>query len=446
VAKSSRERTVRVLVTGASGFIGRAVAEALLRQGHEVVCAARHPRPPAEDSRGQCEALTVDLGQVPPAHWWVPRLDRIDAVVNAVGILREQGTQTFRALHTEAPIALFEACLMAGVPVIVQVSALGADAAARSRYHLSKKAADDWLRERPLHAGVVQPSLVYGPGGASTRMFNQLAALPMLALPHGGDMLVQPVHRDDVVAGILALLQAPPARPRTIAFVGPQPLGLRHYLTQLRKMLGISGPLRVLHLPEFLFRWGAAIAGRVPGSSLDSETAAMLLRGNAAPSEPFAQLLGRKPRPVSAFLAPHEATAWRNEAILGVWLPVLRISIALLWLWTGVVSLGLYPVEGSLALLARVGLHGAIAQLALSAAAGLDLLLGLLTLASPARWRGAVWATQLVLVAAYTLLISVFLPEYWLHPYGPVSKNLPLMAAIALVWALESQPPRSGVG
>jgi hypothetical protein len=149
---------------------------------------------------------------------------------------------------------------------------------------------------------------------------------------------------------------------------------------------------------------------------------------------------------VSAFLAPHEATAWRNEAILGVWLPVLRISIALLWLWTGVVSLGLYPVEGSLALLARVGLHGAIAQLALSAAAGLDLLLGLLTLASPARWRGAVWATQLVLVAAYTLLISVFLPEYWLHPYGPVSKNLPLMAAIALVWALESQPPRSGVG
>jgi uncharacterized membrane protein len=41
----------------------------------------------------------------------------------------------------------------------------------------------------------VQPSLVYGPGGASTRMFNQLAALPMLALPQRGEMLVQPVHR-----------------------------------------------------------------------------------------------------------------------------------------------------------------------------------------------------------------------------------------------------------
>ena len=46
---------------------------------------------------------------------------------------------------------------------------------------------------------------------------------------------------------------------------------------------------------------------------------------------------------------------------------------------------------------------------------------------------------QLLLIAGYTLLISLFLPEYWLHPYGPISKNLPLMAAIALAWALE--PP-----
>jgi hypothetical protein len=183
------------------------------------------------------------------------------------------------------------------------------------------------------------------------------------------------------------------------------------------------------------------VAGRVPGSSLDSETAGMLLRGNAAPAEPFTRLLGRSPRPVSRFVAPGQAPALRNEAVLGAWLPALRWAIALLWVWTGIVSLGLYPVQDSLALLARVGLDGAAARAALYGAALLDLVLGVLTVAAPARWRRPVWAAQALLVASYTALITLFLPEYWVHPYGPVSKNLPLLAAIGLLWSLE---PRAG--
>jgi len=427
---------VRVLVTGASGFIGRAVAEALLRRGDEVVGAARHP-PALSDGGRACETLPVDLSKVPPVEWWVPRLAGVDAVVNAVGILREQGAQTFRALHTDAPSALFKACASAGVPLVVQVSALGADDQAQSRYHLSKKAADDCLRGLPLRGRIVQPSLVYGPGGPSSLLFNQLATLPVLVFPLAGDMLVQPVHRDDVVDGVLALLRSPDPQPGTIAFVGPRPLRLRDYLAQLRAALHVGGKLRVLRMPERLFRWAAALAGHVPGSSLDSETAAMLLRGNAAPSEPFTRLLGREPRAVTAFIPGAQVQGMRTEAVLGVWLPVLRGAIALLWLWTGVVSLGWYPVSDSLALLGRVGLHGALAKLALYGAAGLDLLLGVLTLAAPARWRAGVWCAQLLLIALYTVSITLFLPEYWLHPYGPISKNLPVLAAIALLWALE---------
>ncbi len=430
---------MRVLVTGASGFIGRAVAEALLRRGDEVICAARHP-PQLGDATRACATLPVDLSTVPAAEWWLPRLAGVDAVVNAVGILREQGTQTFRALHTDAPSALFQACAAAGVPLVVQVSALGADDQAQSRYHLSKKAADDCLRGLPVLGRIVQPSLVYGPGGPSSQLFNQLAVLPVLAFPLAGDMLVQPVHRDDVVDGVLALLRSSAAQPGTIAFVGPRPLRLRDYLAQLRAALHMGGKLRVLRLPATLFRWAAAIAGHVPGSSLDSETAAMLLRGNAAPSEPFTRLLGREPRAVPAFIPEAQVQSMRTEAVLAAWLPVLRGAIALLWLWTGVVSLGWYPVSDSLALLERVGLHGALAKLALYGAAGLDLLLGVLTLAAPARRRGPVWAAQLLLIASYTVLITLFLPEYWLHPYGPIAKNVPLLAAIALLWALEPPP------
>jgi hypothetical protein len=94
-------------------------------------------------------------------------------------------------------------------------------------------------------------------------------------------------------------------------------------------------------------------------------------------------------------------------------------------------------VQDSLALLARVGLQGATASAALYGAAALDILLGVLTIRAPARWRSAVWASQLVLIGGYTVLISIFLPEYWLHPYGPISKNLPILMAIALLWALE---------
>ena len=261
-------------------------------------------------------------------------------------------------MHTEAPIELFTACALAGVPVVVQISALGADESAQSRYHLSKKAADDLLRGLPLRAAIVQPSLVYGEAGASARLFNQLAACRFWRCPYAAPCAVQPVHRDDVVAGVLALLQSPPGKQETIAFVGPRALALRDYLQQLRRSLQMGGRLLVFRLPEFLFRWGAMIAGRLPGSSLDTETAGMLLRGNAAPSQAFERLLGRAPRPVEHFIAPERAAALRTEAVLGVWLPVLRGSIALLWIWTGIVSLGLYPVQDSLALLERVGLHG----------------------------------------------------------------------------------------
>ncbi|MGV3570223.1 MAG: SDR family oxidoreductase [Ramlibacter sp.] len=428
---------MRVLLTGASGFIGRAVESALRRNGHTVVGVLRRP------VAGAGEVVQADFAQVPSRAWWQARLAGIDAVVNTVGIIREQPGQTFQALHTDAPAELFHACAAAGVRCVVQVSALGADAGASSRYHRSKKAADDVLRTLPLRAAIVQPSLVYGPGGSSAALFGKMAVAPLLPLPAGGRMRVQPVHVDDLVAGIVALLEAPPDGVRTFVFAGERPLPLREYLAELRDSLGEPGRLRVLPVPVALFRAGAGIAGRVPGSLLDTETADMLLAGNASDDNALPALLGRAPRQVRAFVAPDAAEPARRAAVLDLWLPVLRVAVAFLWLWTGIVSLGLYPVQDSYALLARVGLHGALATVALYGAALLDLALGVLTLAAPARWRRRLWLAQLALMGGYTVLITLFLPEQWLHPYGPISKNLPLAAAIALLWALERPAARS---
>lgn len=430
---------MRVLLTGATGFIGRAVAQALRARGHTVVPATR--RPPA----GAQEYVQADFASVPSRGWWLPRLAGIDAVVNAIGILREQGGQTFEALHHRAPAELFHACDAAGVKSVVQVSALGADASGRTGYHRSKKAADDVLRSLPLRAAIVQPSLVYGPGGTSAALFNKLALAPLLPFPAGGRMQVQPVSIDDLVQGIVRLVEQPPEGVATYAFAGPRPIALADYLRELRTAMGESPRQWVVPVPAFLFRAGAALAGRVPGSMLDRDTADMLLAGNATQDNGLPALLGRAPRAPRDFIAPAQGESARREAALDLWQPVLRLALAFLWIWTAIVSLGLYPVQDSYALLARVGLHGALASMALYGAALLDLVLGLLTLAAPARWRRWVWLAQIALIAGYTVLISFFLPEYWLHPYGPIAKNLPILALLALLWSLEP-PARGGKG
>lgn len=111
-------------------------------------------------------------------------------------------------------------------------------------------------------------------------------------------------------------------------------------------------------------------------------------------------------------------------------LQLVRYTLALVWLVTGALSLGIYPQQQSLQLLERVGLRGDVALLALYGAAALDVALGWLTLASPAPW---LWKTQAALVVAYSLVIACCLPEYWLHPFGPVLKNLPILL---LLWLL----------
>lgn len=426
---------MRILLTGASGLIGSALRRALLADGHELICVARQPNPGVLEAR--CRWLAADFAQVPPAGWWLPHLAGVDAVINAVGILREQRGQTFQALHTQTPAELFRACEQAGVGTVIQISALGADESAASGYHRSKRDADDVLRGLPLRGAVLQPSLVFSPQGPSTALFMTLAAAPVLAMPLRGRMQVQPLHLDDVVAAVKGVLQAPPAPVATVALAGPAPMALRDYLASLRHQLGFRLAQWMLPLPVRLFTGMARLAAKLPGSFLDAETASMLLRGNTAPAEGAARLIGHAPRPAAHFIPPAEAPALRREAVLGLWLPVLRAALAAMWIWTGVVSFGLYPVQDSLALLARAGLHGAMAFIALYGAAVLDIALGLLTIMAPVGWRGAVWASQLALIAGYTVLISLFLAEQWLHPYGPISKNLPIMAAIALLWSLE---------
>jgi nucleoside-diphosphate-sugar epimerase len=425
---------MRILLTGASGFIGKHLQAALLAQGHHLLCAMRTP---PEGAHARLAFIHADFSDDTDNAVWLARLREVDVVINAVGIFREQGRQRFATLHTEAPSALFAACAASdSVQLVIQLSALGADQSASSPYHLSKKAADDFLAGLPLRSFIVQPSLVYGKDGASTRMFKTLASLPVGVRLYAGRQLVQPIHVDDAVAAIVALLRQPlpvgtdGGTARRIALVGPAPLSLNDYLGVLRKGMGL-GRLRSLPLPRPL----AMLAAQLRIGLFTPDALRMLERGSSADPGLTTRLLGRPPRAADSFI--DDPAAERVQAKLGWLLPVLRVSVAAVWIATALVSAGLYPVQHSYDLLVRSGVPLALAPLMLYGAVGVDLLLGLATLRL--RRRRWLWLVQLGLIGFYTVFIAIKLPEFLLHPYGPLTKNLPMLAAIWLLYELEEK-------
>ncbi|HLV28333.1 MAG TPA: SDR family oxidoreductase [Burkholderiaceae bacterium] len=430
---------MRILLTGATGFIGSRLLEALLARGHRVVMVSRRE---TMSGRPGVQHISRDFAHALNPSDWVGAVQDIDVVINAVGILREQRGQRFDALHHRAPAALFQAAAAAGVRRIVQISALGADEAATTAYHLSKKAADDVLTSLPVEGIIVQPSLVFGPGGASATMFSTQASQPVIPLPGKGGQMVQPIHIDDLVELVVSLATEPIAESgresRRLAAVGPEAISLRKFYGRLRRALGVSAPARYFNVPMWAMRLLAWLGQWVPGSPLDPDTLSMLERGNAAPATDTEAILGHAPRGVDAFVHP----GYRADVSLAArlrWLaPILRVSVALVWLAAGIVSLGLYPVSDSMAMLEAVGVPSVFSSAVLYCAAAMDIALGLLVL-SP--WRGRwLWAFQALVVLGYTAILTLRLPDFWLHPFGPLVKNLPFLAVLWLLYEVDRKP------
>jgi uncharacterized protein YbjT (DUF2867 family) len=424
---------MRILLTGATGFIGSRILAALQLRGHEVWCAGRHPPP---HSIGW---MAIDFRRAVQPAQWRPLLAGVDVVINAVGIFRETGDQRFGTLHDEAPRALFSACVEAGVQRVVQLSALGVEQRITA-YQRSKHAADAFLRALPIDGVVVQPSLVFGAEGDSAARLLTLAAMPLLLLPDGGRQRVQPVHVDDVVEAICRLVEAPPAAAaggRSVPLVGPEAITLHDYLQQLRFAVGLP-PAAALPLPAPLVDLAARLGAR-RGGLLDPEALAMLRHGSTGPSTAITLLLGYAPREAADFLLGEPLAALRSQARMGWLLPLLRITLGLVWIVSGLLSLGLFPREAGHELLGRFGIAPTFRPLLLDAVAMVQLLLGLLTLWPPlrARWRCRLWAAQAGLVGLAGLFVALVAsqrPEFGWHAFGPLLKNLPMLGLLLLLY------------
>ena len=425
---------MNILITGATGFIGSHIAQALIEAGHNVTVCARNPRL-ARQRWPNARVIAADFRHDHAIHDWLSRLDGIDVVINSVGIIRETRTQTFDALHTAAPRALFKACEQTGVKKIIQISALGADETAFSQYHLSKRAADECLMALGVAWIILMPSIVYGPGATSMAFFKALASLPWAPLVDNGDQPVQPIHIDDLVNAVLQTIQPNTNSGLRIELVGPKTITIKEMYAQLRQWLGL-GKARFISIPYM----AALVTGRVGGflgnTPMTAESIQMLRRGNTADVTPFVKQFGFMPASFEQSLTDTPAQqADRWHAGLYFLRPLLRLSIAFVWILTAIVSAFIFPVEQSYAMLAKAGITGLWAPLLLYGAAATDFALGLATLiAYRLRLVGLI---QISVIALYSIIITFSQPEQWAHPFGPVSKNIPLITATLIMLVLE---------
>lgn len=412
-----------VLVLGAGGFIGRHIAARLIAHGISVTAAGRDPLRLAR-MLPSAATLACDLMR-DDADVWTQRLVGVEALINCAGVLGGD-----YGVHDRGARALFDGARRAGVGRIIQISALGADV---TSYQRSKHAADAHLAAlggdgAAMGWAVLRPSLVLGRGGASMALFTALAALPVV--PSLGAMgQVQPILVDDLVEAVVRLLRAPLPLAVQVDVVGPDPMGIDDVTTHLRRWLGLGPGLR-LPVPGWALRWVAALGiGPVTRESLT-----MLRAGNTASVAPFIASLGFHPQSVAQGLALHPAT--RGDLVaarIAPLVPVLRWLLALIWLAGGIVSL-LAPATVTSLWLARAGLTGLPATVALWAGSLADLALGLAVIA---RRRGAALA-GIGLMASYTAILTRIAPELWADPFGPLVKNLAVLGLSLALWCVET--------
>jgi NADH dehydrogenase len=220
---------MKVAVTGATGFVGRE----LMRQ----------------------------LGEARPVRRGEPLTEAFagaEAVVHLVGIIHERGTDTFQHVHVELTRAVLDAAKAAGVRRYVHMSALGTRPGARSRYHQTKWAAEELVRQSGLAWTIIRPSVIYGPEDKSVIvLMKTVRRLPFAVVLGDGNGKIQPISVQNVARAVVSALSNDAAIGKTYDLCGPSAFTWNELYDKLAAALGLRRPK--LHLPLGVARVMAAV-------------------------------------------------------------------------------------------------------------------------------------------------------------------------------------------
>lgn len=240
-----------VTVFGGSGFVGRHVVRALVKRGYRVRVAVRRP-----DLAGFLQPIgTVGQIHAVQANLRYPAsvaaaVKGADAVINLVGIMQEQGRQSFLAVQANGARAVAQACAAAGITRLVHVSALGATAESASAYARTKAEGEAAVFASVPGAVVLRPSVMFGPEDTFFNRFASMARmLPVLPLVGGGKTKFQPAFVGDVAAVAARAVDGTVQGGRVYELGGPEVMSLRQILEEVCRVTGRKRLLAPLPFP-----------------------------------------------------------------------------------------------------------------------------------------------------------------------------------------------------
>lgn len=288
---------MRVLVLGGTGFVGRHVAAALRGRGHSVIIGSRDPKralqklPPA---LRDCDLREIHLESLTSRYVWRPLLRDVTAVVNAAGILRERGGETYDRVHHMAPGALALACERMGVR-LVHLSLLGLRRESRNRFLRSKLLGERVVAETRADYSLVRPSLLDGEDGGAGAWLRRIAAWPVHFYPSDARGRIAPLDVRDLGDALARLCEMPGyAMPREIELGGSARRTLADYLDFLRSLEG-RRPASQLPVPAPLARLAAFCCDMLHLSPLSLSLLELLQRDNLPGENLLQALINRAP-------------------------------------------------------------------------------------------------------------------------------------------------------
>jgi len=408
---------MNILIVGVSGFIGRYLYDVLSQQGHKVTGCSRSEVP-------NIKWRACDFSQ--SVDDWDAQLHNIDVVINTVGIYEQSGTQTFALIHEHGPKKLFEACRKNEVRVL-QISAIGAEQDQPvTEFLISKRNADQYLLKGTLANVVLYPGIVLGEQGKSTTQLSLLARLYCTPMAFNGETELPLISIRQLTDHIVDIINNWPSTKKTKVIIA-KPENMQKLLSDLRTWMGL-GKGYYFSIPKSLINLGFHLFPTLSIGAFNRQSMDMLSAYSNKQYEPITN------EPASeSFLANKATDKFIKELRLRTLFYINLISLSIIWIASGVVSL--ISLEQSRDLIASVGIEGALGDTIIITAAICDVFLGVFLW--HARLRRWIIYMQMGFMLAYIIIISLFLPAFWLHPFAPIIKNLAMFVLLLYVMAEE---------
>ncbi|MDB2239735.1 NAD(P)H-binding protein [Halorubrum ezzemoulense] len=236
---------MRVLVTGATGFVGSRLVPTLLSRGHDVVALVRDA-----DGYAAPEGVSVVEGDLLEPDTLPPAFEIDGETVDAAYYLVHSmdGGPGYEERDRNCATNFAAAASAAGIERIVYLGGLGEDREDLSEHLRSRREVERILAEGDPALTALRAAIIIGAGSASFEVIAGLARrLPVMVTPKWVDTLCQPIAVADVVAYLAGVLAAPETAGETLEIGGPEVLTYAEILRRTRRQLG--GGLRIVRVP-----------------------------------------------------------------------------------------------------------------------------------------------------------------------------------------------------